>query len=362
MIKRWSLALLLVTFLSLGAIPVLAAQGGGGVHFGPYTLSEGDSVTGNLVVFGPVRLEENSVLQGDLVAFGEITVDEAALVTGNLVAFGAAEVNGRIEGDLFCAGAVVLEDEAEVAGDVSAIGGISRSEDATIGGEIVPVDENNFNWELPIMGLATVEESSSRPRWLTLLWHWIRALLTVFVLVLFALLLAAVWPTQLQQVGQALVEVPLLSFGLGALILLGAGVVVAVLMLTICLSPIALLGAVVVGIGIALGWVALGAVLGERILQGLFKVTENTPVLATLLGTASLTLLAVLVNLISDCLYVTLIFPIFALAAGAVFLTRGGTRRYVIPEVVGGSSSSWHQSPELPAELQMPVPGENDES
>ena len=111
-----------------------------------------------------------------------------------------------------------------------------------------------------------------------------------------------------------------------------------------------------------MGWVALGAVLGERVLHGLFKTTENTPVLATLLGTASLTLLAVLVNLISDCLYAVLIFPIFALAAGAVFLTRGGTRRYVIPEVVAGHSSTWNQAPELPAELQMPEPREDEES
>ncbi|HEY89493.1 MAG TPA: polymer-forming cytoskeletal protein [Thermoflexia bacterium] len=361
MIKRWSLVLLLVTLLSLGAIPVLAAQGGGGVHFGPYTLSAEDSVTGDLVVFGPVRLKEHSEFQGDLVAFGTAIVDEAALVDGDLTVFGAAEINGRVEGDLFCAGAVDLRELAEVLGDVSAIGGISQAETATVSGEIVPVDESDFHWELPIGRGETGELSPQKPPWLTLLWHWTRALLTILALILFALLMATVWPPQLQQVGQALVEVPLLSFGVGALALLGAGVVIAILMLTICLSPIALLAAVVVGIGVALGWVALGAMLGERILHGLFKVTENTLVPATLLGTALITLLAVLVNLISDCLYAALIFPLFALAAGAVILTRGGTQAYTMPGVVAEHAAAWNQAPDLPVELQLPARGEEGE-
>lgn len=360
--KRWSLVLLLVALLSLGVMPVLAAQGGGGVHFGPYTLSAGDSVTGDLVVLGPVRLKERSEFQGDLVAFGAAIVDEAALVTGDLTVFGAAEINGRVEGDLFCAGSVDLRDMAEVTGDVSAVGGISQAETATVGGEIVPVGEGDFHWELPIVGAVTSEASSRKPPWLTMLWHWTRALLTVLALILFALLVATVWPPQLQQVGQALVEVPLLSFGLGALALLGAGVVIVILMLTFCLSPIALLATVVVGIGIALGWVSLGAMLGERILHDLFKITENTLVPATLLGTALITLLAVLVNLISDCLYAALIFPLFALAAGAVILTRGGTRKYEIPGVVAEHSAAWDQAPDLPVELQLPEQGVEDES
>ena len=360
MIKRWSLVAFLVVFLSLLAMPALAAQGGG-VHFGPYTLSEGDSVTGDLVVFGPVNLKENSELRGDLVAFGELTVGENALVAGDLVAFGRADIAGRIEGDLFCAGDITLLDSAVVEGDVSAIGGVSQSETAKITGDIVPLDEADFNWNLPIVGTVTREIQPDRPQWLTLLWRWTRALLTVLALVLFALLIATVWPTQLQQVGRTLAEVPLLSFGMGLLILLGAGAVIVILMLTICLSPIALLAAVVVGIGVALGWVALGTVLGERILRGLFDDYGDSMIPATLLGTTIITLLAVLVNLISDCLYTVLIFPIFALAAGAVFLTRGGTQPHEFSPAVGNTSRVG-SSPELPAELQQPRPDVESES
>jgi len=363
MVKRIGSALLLAMVLSTFALPTLASQGGGGgVHFGPYSLSSGDMVTGDLAVFGPVTLGEDSVFNGDLVAFGEVTVAEGAEVTGDLVCFGAISVAGNVEGSVFAAGAIGLAETADVEGDVSALGSISQSEGATVGGDVAPYEDGGFDWDMPFV----FTPSSPRPRWQGALWKMIRGMATVVVLALFSLLIAAIWPKQMERVGKVIVEEPLPSFGIGVLTLLIAFVGSFILLLTICLSPFAFIAGIVVGIGVVLGWVALGAVLGERILRDLFKVRNITPLGSAVMGTTLITLLAVMLDLISGCLYTLLVIPLFALVGGAVTLTRFGTMPYAsrgaVPQPPAGPqtqpeapitpASSAHEIPQVPEELQ----------
>ncbi|MGC9356558.1 MAG: bactofilin family protein [Anaerolineae bacterium] len=363
MTQRWNLAVLIALLMALFAWPVLA-QSGGGIHFGPYTLGADERTSGDLVVFGPVRLEEDSVFEGDLSAFGAVDMKDDAVITGDLVAFGAAEVAGTVEGDLFCAGMVSLLETAVIEGDVSSMGGISREEGATIRGDVVPVDED-FEWDMPGFGpMPGVSPRFVRPGWMGFLWDLVRGVVTIFVIGIFALLIASIWPQQMERVGQTLVESPLPSFGVGVLALLAAAALIAILLATICLSPLALLGAVVVGLGVVFGWVALGAVLGERMLRGIFHSQNVTPVGSTLLGTALVTLLAVLVNAVSDCLYPILIFQLFALAAGAVTLTRFGTMPYAATGGAGtGTVRPPAGSPHTPPSAERPprIPAELEE-
>jgi cytoskeletal protein CcmA (bactofilin family) len=366
MLKRVGFAILLAVMLSAVALPTLASQGGGGVHFGPYSLSSGDMVTGDLVVFGPVTLGEDSLFDGDLAAFGEVTVAEDATVTGDLVCFGATSIAGTVEGSVFAAGSINLAESAEVEGDVSALGSISREEGATVEGEVAPFDNGDFEWDVPFVGPFIFTPTGPRPMWQGMFWKLLRALSTVVVLSLFALLIAALWPTQMARVGRVIVDEPLPSFGVGALALLIAFIGMLILVLTICLSPFAFIAGIAVGIGIVLGWVALGAVLGERILRDVFRARHVTPLGSAVLGTALITLLAVQLNLISGCLYTLLIFPLFALVAGAVTLTRYGTMPYAsrgnVPQPPAGPSpraeapvapgSPVDRTPRVPKELE----------
>lgn len=366
MLKRIVVALLLAVVVSTFALPTLAAQGGGGVHFGPYSLSSSDMVTGDLVVFGPVTLGEDSMFDGDLVAFGEVNVSEGAEVTGDLVCFGAANVSGNVEGSVFAAGAIDLAETADVEGDVAALGAINQAEGATVEGDIAPYEDGDFNWDVPVFPPFVFMPSGPRPMWQGALWKLVRAAATVVVLALFALLIAAIWPKQMDRVGKVIVEEPLPSFGVGVLTLLIAFVGIFILVLTICLSPIAFIAGIVVGIGVVLGWVALGAVLGERILRDLFRARNITPLGSAVLGTTLITLLAVMLDLISGCLYTLLIIPLFALVGGAVTLTRFGTMPYAsrgaVPQSPAGPqtqseapitpASSAHETPQVPEELQ----------
>ncbi len=358
MFKRLQYALILALLLAAFAGPTMAAQSGGGVHFGAYKLAEGERFNGDLVVFGPVELEADSEFRGDLVAFGDIVIAPGAEVTGELAAFGAADVAGIVGGDFFGAGAVELRESAVIRGNMTTFGDVVMEEGATVEGEVLSGGGDGvgftFDWEVPNVPrpLPVPQPSSGIARLLRPSVRFLRNLFqglgVVIILGLFALLMASVWPKELSRVGRAMVEVPLPAFGVGALSLLIAFVVIVILVVTICFSLLAPLVGVVVGIGVAMGWVALGSIVGERLLRGLFKQPQVTPVMAALVGTTVITLLAALVNVISGCLYVILVFPLFALAAGAVMLTRFGTMPYATQ---GGS---FHRPP--PSEPVPPTP------
>ncbi|HDQ34818.1 MAG TPA: hypothetical protein ENN14_00705 [Chloroflexi bacterium] len=349
--KTWLQATLLAILFVTWATPALAMQGGGGVHFGPYTLASGNYLSGDLVVFGPVTIEANATLAGDLVGFGPVTIEEEALIEGDVAVFGFGDVAGVIEGSLVAAGALRLRETARITGDVSAAGEINAAEGAIIEGSLTPFDSSSsFSWDFPFAGPIVIEPSDGWNRGPTLLWKMGRAFLMITVMSIFALIISAIWPQQLERVGRTLVDAPALSFGMGLLSLLIAAIVIGILFITICLSPIGFIGAILVGLAIALGWVALGYILGEPILKGLLKQSHPTPVLSALVGTLVITTMAQLVSIISGCLNTVLVFPFFALVAGAVMLTRFGT----VPYATRGVGAPVAPPPVPPREPRAP--------
>ncbi|MBN1874123.1 MAG: polymer-forming cytoskeletal protein [Anaerolineae bacterium] len=342
-----NLLMLMVALSTVAPSSALAApvpQGGGGVHFGPYTLSSGDSLSGDLVVFGPVTVEEDAYLDGDLVVFSSATIEEGATLVGDLVVTGYAQIAGTVDGNVFSAGYVELEDTAYVDGDVSAIGTVEQAEDAVVGGSIVPIenfdeieelkdlDRFDFDWEEPQIPSPVSEpfsvQVSRTPTWLRVLGQIARGFLNIIIMGLLALVILSIWPQQTQRVGRTIEEIPLTAFGVGLLTFLIAAIAFGVLMITICLSPFALVGMIIVGVGVLFGWVALGLVLGERLLRNIATQSQPTPVLSAVVGTVLLTLIMVMSQVfwpIRSILFFFLLPP----AAGAVLLTRFGTRPYL---------------------------------
>ncbi len=331
--KRMMLGIVLGLLLATSALPVLAApsrQGEGGVHFGPYTLAAGSSVSGDLTVFGgPVTLKKDSSFNGDLTVFGPVEVQQGATLNGTLVGFGTVEIAGTIEGDVFVAGAVTLDETAYVGGNVSATGAIERREGAVVEGEISPMSQEDFRRDFPIEVPAPYvnPEVHTRPLWLRVLWGILRAVASVVVLSLLALIVVSVWPQHTERVGRVVEEATLTAFGTGLLLFVVAVIVLTLLLVTICLSPIAILGWLAIGAGVLLGWVALGMILGKRILSGVFNQQSPQPMAAATLGTAILTLAVELARVFWP-VHGILMFMLVPLAAGAVVLTRFGTLPY----------------------------------
>ncbi len=354
--RVWLVSVVLAVLLASAALPILAApeaQEGGGVRFGSYVLDRGNRVSGDLVVFGgPAILRENSEFSGDLTVFGPFTLEPGARLSGHLVVMGEADIAGEIEGDVFTAGRVMLKDTAYVNGDVASAGVVDRESGAIVTGNLLPMSDEGWQlpWEIsvppPFFGLrrwGPSVEISRTPRWVAFLWNVVRGVASVTVMALLALVLASLWPVQIERVGRAIEEAALTSFGVGMLSLLIAGLGALLLAITICLSPFAVVGLIIVGIGLLLGWVALGLALGRRILLGLFDQPSPNAVTSAIVGTTLITLILA-ISRVYGLLHTLLIFLLVPPAAGAVVLTRFGTRPYA----TRGSTGVRPQTPRPP--------------
>lgn len=340
--KRWSSVLILALLLSLSVLPVQAAPAepqSGNVHFGPYTLGVGEQASGDLVVFGgPARLEMDATLDGDLTVLGPFEMEEGATVDGELVVTGAANIAGTIEGDVFVAGAITLRETAYILGNVSAVGAVTRDEGAVVEGEVVPVDED-FEWNFPVPVPSPSVPSGGinrTPRWVSFFLRLARGVASVVVLGLLSLVAASLWPVQIERVGRVIEEAPLTAYGVGLLGLILAGLATVLLVITICLSPFAVLGLIVVGVSLLFGWIALGTVLGRRILVGLSNQSAPNPVVAAILGTVLITLILAMARVVG-VFHTLLLFLLLPPAAGAVLLTRLGSRPYATQGIRQGT-------------------------
>jgi cytoskeletal protein CcmA (bactofilin family) len=370
MLRKVMTVSLIILLCSIFTMPVWAAsedgQGGGGVRFGPFTLERGNTTSGDLVVFGgPVILEEESFFDGDLTVFGEFEIDEGATLDGQLVVLGNASVSGLVDGNVFVAGPVDLNESAYVDGDLSVVGHVSQADGAIVTGEIIPIDENDWgfpiNIEMPEQIVTPIIPRPDRviiPFWLKTVTAIARGFTTVLILTLLALAAASLWPQQLERVGRTIEEEPLVSFGSGLLTLVVAVLASVLLIITICLSPFAIIGLIVVSLGVLMGWIALGLLLGRRVLSGLFNDPQPKPVLAAAVGTGLLTALIVMTQVFA-ALQSLLIFFLIPPVAGAVLLTRFGSIPYATrgsTPITGGSKPT-APSP-APSPKKAPLPGE----
>lgn len=326
---------LLILMLVLFVPPVYAGADDpdGGIHFGPYVLASGESASGNLAVFGPATLEKDAYFDGDLTVFGDASVAEGATVDGTFVVMGAVQIVGTVDGDVLSAGKVTLRESAYVSGDVSAVEGVQTEEGAVVDGEIAQIDKDEMDWnfpggiEFPNPIEVTPVEIEHTPFWLRGLNMVLEAVVTAGVMGLLAFVIVSIWPQQVGRVVQVLEDAPLTSFGMGFLGLLLVLIGFLISIVTCILFPIGVVGIIVVGISVLLGWVAVGMVMGRRLLVNFFNQSTPTVAASAVAGAAFLTFVMVLSKLFVPVhgLFLLLVVP---LAAGGVILTRFGMVPY----------------------------------
>ena len=367
--RKVLLGLLIMLMGSLVALPVLAAPVSqeGGVRFGAYTLESGGRATGDLVVFGgPVRLASMSSFRGDLTVFGPVTIEEGADLDGQLIVLGNADLAGTVDGNVFAVDGIVLRSTARIHGDVTVVGTLDRQPGALIDGELrSATQEEAMRWwsfprgpEVVVPVPRTAPRATLGARVASLIWRAVRALASVVVMGLLATVVASLWPVPLERVGRVIEEAPLVSFGVGFLALLVAALGAALLAITICLSPFAVVGLVVVGVGLLAGWVGLGMVLGRKVLGALFSDSAPTPVVAALVGTTLLTLLLAF-SRVFGALHALFLIVLLPPAAGAVLLTRFGSQPYATRQGVSSRPtrpSGPRRSAEGPTSAPRPAP------
>ena len=313
--KKILLACLLALLLAFSATPVFADGDGGRVVFGgSFTLKSGEELDGDLVVFGgSAVLEEDSQVNGNVVVMG-----------------GSASVAGEVNGDVVTFGGnVEVRATAVVDGDLVTIGGNVQKEAGAIvrGSEVEGFEFEGLPrfWTFPTrLGLDY--------RWPN---FWFRFVFDIFKAIFVALALAALgllvvlfWPKQTEVVGQAVLAAPLPSGGVGLLTALVAVALMVLLAITICLSPVAFLLGVAALVAVLFGWIAVGLLVGQRLLEA-FKVRVITPLMAVAVGIVLLSLLGAI-----PCLGALVAIVVGCVGLGAVVLTRFGTQTYPLPTPV----------------------------
>jgi hypothetical protein len=322
---------------------------------------------GKVVFGGTYTLRSGERLRGDLVVFGGIaTLQSDTRVDGNTVLFGGnADIAGRIQGDLvLIGGAARLRSTAVVDGQVVRVGGaLTQDQGAQIhggesGGVIIP----------PIRPIPPIMPIPTRPRYWAedFVVHSMSAIGTTFVLALLAVFVFVLWREPIERVNRTITQSPGISWVVGFLTPLAFAVIVpafavlsAILILALCLGLVGFVLIAAVSLALvaawAMGWIAVGQLIGERLLIALGARTV-TPAASAAAGTATITLLWL--GLEPLCGLGWLFFVVLApLGLGAVVLTRFGTREYTPTNGTSASAPAVPVAPSAPpAPLAPPAP------
>lgn len=310
-----------------------------------YTLEEGEELDSDLIVFnGDVTLEADSRVRGSVVVWG-----------------GDADVEGTVEEELVVSdGNITLGDDARVEGNVVCSWNCDvELRDARVDGSIIEgfsargfqLDRWRDVIRVPLLFPSSLIRVSG-PR-LALEWTFttIRSVTTILVIAAVAGLVALIWPQQTSQIGQAVIETPWPSFGIGLLTAAASVALIVALTITICFSPASLLVTIALGAAGLFGWIGIGGLVGERLMQAL-NVRESAPLWTVGLGTLVITLIGAGLSTFL-CLAPfgwLMIISLGCLGLGAVVLTRFGTRPFVYPSSSPVASVEAPASPDPPRE------------
>jgi hypothetical protein len=334
-------ALLMLTLLPLQAVQAqglgLPNRGGGVVIGSSYVLQDGETLSGGLVVIGgSALLESGSSFYGDLVVIGgSATLEEGAQVNGAVVTIGGSlSVDTEVKGDVVSIGGpTLLEENTHIRGDLVTIGGpVQRTEGARIDGQLVDNPTAPTRPDQPAINIPAVPVVNSRFDFLNPFWDAFWLLMRSIGYGLLAGLIVLFLPEHTRRVSEAAMRQPLRTSGMGLLTyILFVVVIVALglfslLLITLILTiPLMAVVVLLLGAGMAFGWIALGTEVGVR-LVGLFKRELPLPASAVL-GTFLLTLVSGLCT--SDfivCVGWMVPFFLTILGVGAVAVTRFGTQ------------------------------------
>ncbi|MCE1253427.1 MAG: polymer-forming cytoskeletal protein [Anaerolineae bacterium] len=310
-IARIFVVLTLLCTAMLAFPSVVSAQSGDGndqlVLGDSFTLETGQVQSGSLVVVG-----------------GTVTIKEGARVLGDIfVTGGSLDLRGKVDGSVTSLGSLVdISDTAVIGGDLSTVGGtLDRAEKSVVKGHVDVNPGNRFSVARPdnylkmmpqapfIFDMGPVKDvfgAIARALGMAAL----AALVTLFLFK----------PTE--NVAAAAINQPVMSFFMGLLTFVVAPALMVVLIITLILSPLGLLGLLIMGLAIIFGWIALGYEVGHRLASSL-KVDWAAPVIAGV-GVLALSLISEMGAFV-PC--IGWIIPAFIslLGLGSVVISRFGS-------------------------------------
>lgn len=293
------------------------------------------------IMGGTYRLNEDQTIDGNLSVFGgAVTLEKGSTVNGNIVLIGgtvnaAGTINGGVNG---LGGSITLTDTAVVQGDVTTVGAaVNKSEKAEILGKITSQSEGGV--QLPdvpqFIAPAIIKPFGDA----------LGGLLRALVVGVLAVLVTLFMPRHTARIGDAIVDSPFTAGAIGLLTIILFPFIAIVLAITIILIPLSVFAVLILGLGLILGWIAIGLEMGNRI-ASLFKA-DWAPAVNAGLGTLVLSLLAALFGAI-PCVGWVVPTIVILMATGGVVMTAFGTR--------GNNYPHSGKTPFVPVPPGSPIP------
>jgi len=252
----------------------------------------------------------------DVVVFGgSLIVEDGAFVDGSVAVLGGdVEVAGRVAGDVYGTGDLVLRSSAEIGGDASAIGSVEAEAGAGVSGtarslrRLDPESRvwrarSGEGWRLPLFGASV----------------------TVALAALFAALAWSVLPGALGNVRHAAGSrsgwLASIAVGLLAIVLFPILVVITVVTIVLPLFVVA-----AYALALTMGAVALGALLGDALLPRLRPTARAAAGMALLSAVWAIPMYGAGAGWRLWCAGALLGWFLSAWAIGSAVVSRFGTR------------------------------------
>lgn len=355
-IKFVLLAILVIAVLVPGTVFAKGFSDDRVITGGTFTLREGETQDGNLLIFGGVvTLEDGSQVNGDVVLLGG-TIDIDGSVGGNVVGIG---------------GVVSLGADAAVDGDLTTLAAsLNREEGARVRGNVTSGFPAPFSFSVPggvtVPDVPSVEVRVSPI--LNVMWFFFRTFLWAALAVLLVMFL----PDHIERTATTIIRQPVLAGGVGLLTTIVGPLLLIGIAITIILIPVSLVGFLILAIAWFVGRIAIGYEIGRR-----FAETANQdwpPAVAAGAGTFILTFVIDGADALIPCVGWLIPAVVGIVGVGGILLSRFGTQYY--PQYMqGGTAISSTPSPSAPQqsggsqqevlaptdeENSMPFPGQDE--
>jgi hypothetical protein len=294
---------------------------------------------GKLIFGGTYILAQGETLNGDLVVVGgTVTVEEGAQVNGNVALVGGSvTIDGTVNGDAVAVGGTVsLGPKSVVTHDVGTFGAmLNRAEGSQVGGQVTSGGGLQLPFTLSVPSTPPQPNLPFGPQawnmpfpWRLNVTPWVNGvsiLLRSLGFAALAVLVVIFVPGQVARVAHASLRHAPISGVLGLLTAVVAPGLLVLLVITLCLIPVAVLGGVLLIAAGVFGWIAIGSEVGNRLAEVL--KWKLHPAASAALGTFVLTLVLEFVGII-PCVGWLGSAIVGAIGLGAVVLTRFGARTY----------------------------------
>lgn len=276
-----------------------------------YTLKSGETLDGQIfAVDSTITLEVDSIVNGNVILINS-DVTAAGLINGNI-----ACVN--------CTGKVL--DTAIIHGNiVNPTGKLEVSSKARVTGSSVSAGT------APSIQLTPVQSVQVRSQGeLSMVSKILGGIFVVLALSALGVLVVLLFPKSTERVARASTANAGISWGAGILSVFVVIIGMLILSITVILIPVAILAALVLGIAVMYGWIALGYEIGTRIAG---SANQKWPAPAAA-GIGMIVINVIVVGFViipswvGACISALLIFVIAMFGLGAVVLTRFGTHEY----------------------------------